>query len=107
MTLKPYTLLYKYTINRGKLHVREGVTNKIGDRMVVNFKDSADENLKAANCPRIEDIGVIRSVGPTLWLYDRDDELAKQKFIEFENQKIELLLKQIDKKLRIIKCLEG
>lgn len=99
----PGTKLYRYTVRNGKFFIHEGVVNDNGIRMVVNFADGSFRQ----RCPRVEDIGIIRNTGPSLWLTDRDDELARQIFLDFEEAKLKQLYKQVETKIDIIKMLKG
>lgn len=94
-------ILYRYTIKNCKLFIHEGVVNDTGFRKLVNFKDGSPTQ----RCPRVEDLGKIRSVGQSLWLAERDDKKAMALFIAYETKKIEELNKQIDRKLDIIAML--
>ena len=101
MTIEPGMKLYRYTVRNGKFYIHEGTVNDNGIRKVVNFTDCASKH----RCPRIEDIGVVRNAGPSLWLIDRDDELAKQIFLDYEEYKLAQLRRLIDKKIEIIRML--
>ena len=95
------TVLYRYTIKNKTLYIREGVVDSYGLRTCVNFRDGST----AVRCPRAEDIGVIRTVGHSLWLKERDDRLAVRKFISFEEQKVAELEKRVKYKRETIECL--
>lgn len=94
-------VVYRYTVKNGKFNVREGIVNHCGIRYFVNFTDGGS----MLRCPRAEDFGKIRSVGHSLWLEDRDDDLARSKFIEFELDKIDRLREQINRKYAIVDML--
>lgn len=95
------TVVYRYTVKNGKFNVREGVVNCAGFRNLVNFTDGGP----AYRCPRKEDLGKIRSVGHSLWLNKKDDNLARQVFIDYELDKIDKLRKQIARKCAVIDML--
>lgn len=97
------TVLYRYTIKNKTLFIREGVVDSYGLRTCVNFRDGST----AVRCPRAEDIGVIRTVGHSLWLEERDDKLAVSKFIAYEEQKVAELQKSLEYKLETIEYLKG
>ena len=102
MNIKIGTILYRYTVRNGKLVVREGTVNQFGLRTCVNFKDGS----APVRCPGIEDIGVMRTVGHSIWLTDRDDELARKMFIDFEEGRIADLQGSIDRKREVVKKLK-
>lgn len=96
------TTLYRYTLKNGKFAVREGTVNQFGLRTCVNFKDGSSP----VRAPRSEDIGVIRPVGHSLWMIDRDDAKAKQMFIKFEERRIDELEELIEKKRETVSQLK-
>ena len=96
------TVLYRYTVKNKKLYIHEGVVDNYGLRTCVNFRDGCT----SVRCPRAEDIGVIRTVGHSLWLEKRDDELARHKFIAYEEQKIAELEKRLAWKREVIDMLK-
>ena len=101
MIIEPGMKLYGYTVRNGKFFIHEGTVNDNGIRKIVNFTDGTFRQ----RCPRPEDIGVIRSEGPSLWLIDRDDKLAKQMFLKYEEHKLEQLQRQVETKINIIRML--
>lgn len=96
--IKVGTTLYRYTVKNGKLVAREGIVRTFGLRTCVVFLDGS----APVRCPRDEDIGVMRHVGHSIWLIDRDDGRARQMFIEFEEGRIADLQRQIDKKQAVV-----
>jgi hypothetical protein len=54
----------------------------------------------------MNEFGVIRSNGPSLYLNKRDDELAKKLFIEFEEASLAALQKQVTIKTELIRNLK-
>lgn len=94
-------VLYRYTVCKGKFFCHEGVVNDSGFRPLVNFRDGS----QTVRCPRDGDIDTIRRVGHSLWMTERNDKLARQMFIEYEQQKINELNRQIDQKMNIIAML--
>ena len=96
-------VLYRYTVKNQKLYIHEGVVDNYGLRTCVNFRDSTP----AVRCPRAEDIGVIRTVGHSLWLEKRDDKFAIRKFIAFEERKIAELEKQLSWKCGVVEMLNS
>lgn len=95
-------LVYKYTVRNGKLFVHEGEVRTVGIHQNVYFKD----NYQRTRCPKREEFGVILSNGPSLWLGERDDKLAKQLFIEFEEAGLAKLQEQINIKSELIRKLK-
>ena len=79
------------------------MVNNYGLRTCVNFRDGTT----AVRCPRAEDIGVIRTVGHSLWMLERDDDLARRKFIAFEEKKIEELEKHLAWKRNVVEMLKS
>lgn len=104
MLIEQGKTLYQYALLNGNFVIREGIVNVCGERRVVNFSNGGS----AVRCPEAEDIGQLRrSSVPVLWLTERDDELARQMFIGFENRKIVKLLKQIEECNRLIGMLNS
>lgn len=97
------TTLYRYTIRNGVFHVAEGVVTEHGIRKKVIFSDG----VKMVRCPRKTDIGKILNVGPTLWLYERNDETAMRIFIGYEECKLDQLRRLMDKKIATVKMLRS
>lgn len=94
--------LYRYTLKNGKFIVREGTVNQFGLRTCVNFRDGSSP----VRAPRPEDIGVIRPIGHSLWMVERDDAKAKRMFIEFEERRIEELEELIERKRETVSQLK-
>ena len=95
-------LVYKYVLRKGKLFVHEGEISIVGRMQNVYFKDRTPR----VRCPKRDEFGVVQSDGPSLWLGERDDELAKQLFIEFEEAGLAKLQEQIRIKSELIKALK-
>lgn len=96
------TVLYRYTIRNKKLHINEGVVANYGLRTCVNFRD--DRN--SVRAPRMEELGVIRTVGHSLWMKDRDDKLAIRKFISFEEKKLAEMEQRAKAKRELVAMLQ-
>lgn len=92
----------RYNIKNGKFFIHEGVVTEGGRRLYVCFKDGTAKHI----CPKRGEFGKIFTSGPTLWLLERDDELAKRTFIEYEEQTSIELQKQIDRKRELIEMLK-
>lgn len=92
----------RYNIKNGKFFIHEGVVTEGGRRLYVHYKDGTSKDI----CPGRGAFGKIFTNGLTLWLLEKDDELAKRTFIEYEEQKIMELQEQINKKQEIIKKLK-
>ena len=97
------TVLYRYNIKNKKLYIHEGIVDNYGLRTCVNFRDGRN----SVRTPREEDLGVIRTVGHSLWLQERDDELAIRKFISFEEDKIAELEKRVKAKRELVATLQS
>ena len=97
------TVLYRYNIKNNKLYIHEGVVDNYGLRTCVNFRDERN----SVRAPREEDIGVIRTVGHSLWLRERDDKLAIRKFISFEEQKLAEMEERVKTKREVIAMLQS
>lgn len=106
MSFEVGTKLYRYTIKNNKFHIHEGIVNQCVNRKVVVFP-SGGFNHSSVRCPRETDIGAIRHIGLTLWLDKRDDELAKKIFVDYEEQQIRKLEKQLADKREIVKMMRG
>lgn len=102
MEIKVNTILYRYTVKDGKLIIREGIVSNYGLRTCVHFVDGTP----AVRTPRPEDIGVIKHVGHSIWLTDRDDDKARKMFITFEERRIGELEKTLIKKREVVSRLK-
>ena len=106
MSIEPGTKLYRYSIRQNKFYMHTGVVNECLGRKRVVFIDGG-LNHSTVHCPRPEDIGVVRHIGLTLWMTERDDGLAKQMLIDYEEHQIHQIEKQLVNKKEIIKMLRG
>lgn len=99
------TTLYLYTIRTGqfKVHKGEATDDKYGPRY---RKVVFETKINKERCPNVEEIGVIQTGGPRLWLTERDDDKARKMFIQYEEDKLFELEKQVVKKRALIKMLE-
>lgn len=103
MQIETGKVIYRYTIRNKRLYIHEGVVNECGVRKFVNFWDGYPH----ARCPRVEELEVVRSNGPTLWLAERDDGKARRLFVQFEEDKLVGLREQIRVKEEIVEMLKG
>lgn len=103
MSIEPGVKLYRYTIRNGKFICHEGVVVEVDERRRVIFSDG----VTSARCPRDNDIGVVRHIGPSLWLYEKDDERAKQIYLDYENRRLVSLRRQIGKHAEIMNMLKS
>ena len=103
MDIKLNTILYRYTVHNGKLIVREGIVSNYGIRTCVHFTDGS----AAVRTPRPEDIGVMKPIGHSIWLAERDDEKARRMFIEFEERRIVELEETLRKKREVVRMLKS
>ena len=101
MTNMTGILVYKYTIRKGKMFIHEGKVGTNGLHKLVYFDDG-----RVGRYPKMNEFGVIRSNGPSLYLNKRDDELAKKLFIEFEEASLAALQKQVTIKTELIRNLK-
>ena len=95
--------VYKYTLRNGEIFVHEGMVIEQGSHKNVYFKTKG----LTERYPKKTEFGIVHSSGPSLWLSDRDDELAKCIFVEYEERCLTDLQKQIERKLQLIKALKG
>ena len=105
MSIEPGDILYRYNVRHDRLIRYTGTVTNLNGRRVVIFKDS----VSTVRCPREQDIGIIRSdggFGPTLWMDSRDDELAREIFLEYEEDRLSKLRKQIAEKEKIVSMLK-
>ncbi|MBQ1189666.1 MAG: hypothetical protein IIX57_04560 [Lachnospiraceae bacterium] len=103
MLIEPGVKLYRYTIRNGKFKCQDGVVDEVNGRMRVIF----DGGASSARCPKDNDIGIVRHVGPSLWLCEKDDELAKQIYLDYEKHRLISLRRQIGKHAEIMNMLKS
>lgn len=103
------TVLYLYTIRSGEFRVHKGkvIKGKYGNKYAVYHKVHFETRAAKEFCPKVNEIGVIQTGGPRLWLTERDDKKAAEMFIEFEKNKLAELEAKVDKKKALIKTLES
>lgn len=99
----PGEKLYHYSIRNGKFAVKEGVVRESATHWSYPYVDFQGERRLA---PRKDKIGKLCQGGPSLWLFERDDELAKKMFIEYEEKCIEKLQQDIDKRRELIEIIK-
>ena len=95
--------VFKYTVRNGKLFAHEGDIVMNGGHKYVDFKHECSRT----RCPKTDEFGIVHTNGPSLWLTERDDKLAASLFIEFEEQKLAELQRQIVIKTELINALKG
>lgn len=95
--------IYWYTMKNAQFFVHEGevALRPYSRAKCVHFNDGASHGLY----PKETDIGVVLR-GTSLWLENRDDELAKRIFIEHNEKCIAELEEQIRRKHENIKILK-
>ena len=103
MDIKVNTILYRYTTKDGKLIVREGIVSNYGLRTCVHFVDGSP----AVRAPRSEDIGTMKPIGHSIWLTERNDDKARNMFIEYENRRIAELEETLRKKREVVDMLKS
>ena len=96
--LEPGTTVWRYQVRNGRYLIEEGTVSLFGDRYRVAFTDGG----MTTGGPRKEDIGVVRTHGPILWLLERDDEKARRLIIEYEERTIAELEQAIANKRKIL-----
>lgn len=96
--------VYKYTLRKGKMFIHEGtVIEGLFNVKCVVFKDqSATDRL-----PCDDDFGKVDTKGTSLWLAERDDELARHLFVAYEEHSIAKLQEMINKKTKLIEDLKS
>ena len=94
--------IYWYTAKNCKFIVHEGEIIERHNQLLIYFKDDYSRVLM----PKDDDFGKIIS-GTSLWLTERNDELARKMFIEYQEQCLSKLQKQIDDKIKFIELLKG
>lgn len=102
MTIEVGSKIYYYTLDRNaKIHVHECEVKLHGKHMVVQIDDYRCKILKAI------DFGIVQSSKSVkVWLTERNDELAKNLFLEYEEQSLAELQEQIKKKSEKIRKLK-
>ena len=90
-----------YTAKHNKFLIYEGEIIEEHNKKYVDFKDGRHSRHSLW---RVK-FGEIQN-GVSLWLPERNDELAKSMFIEYGEQFISKLQKQIDARLKLIKMMK-
>lgn len=99
----PGEKLYHYSIRNGKFAVKEGIVKEPETYWGYPYVDFQGERRI---CPRPDKVGVLRTTGPSVWLLSRDDELAKELFINYLESRIEDYQKEIDKRRELIEVIK-
>ena len=94
--------VYKYTLKNEKIFVHEGI---IVEGRVRNFVHFEDRNL-AARLPKENEFGIVQVSGPSLWLTEKNDELAKRIFIEYLENGILELEEKINRRSKLVNLLK-
>lgn len=97
------TKLYHYTIRNGKFTVKEGIVRESNKKWSYPYVEF-DYGRQVA--PRMYKIGELRTGGPSLWLLERDDELAKKMFLEYEEECLRKLEEDVEKRRRLIESIK-
>ena len=103
MTVNVGETMCKYFMEDGRFVIHEGLVIEQDGQRYVNF--GSVKSLE--RFPRYRDIGRVWKDGETLWVTERDDELAKRLFTEHWVKHIEELQKQIDEASEYIKIVRG
>lgn len=93
--------IYHYSIRYGVFTVKEGIIRRHNPNMSYHYP-YVEFKYGRLMIPKMDEVGMVRSGGPSLWLFERNDELAKKLFIEYEEGYIENLQKDIDKRKELI-----
>lgn len=108
MIFEPGTKLYLYGTRNGTFTVHEGIVVEGRYGNYPRYHRVAFETrLAKAYLPKPDEVGVVQTCGPRLWLTERDDLKAKELFLEHERKKLAGLEKQVEKKRALIKMLES
>ena len=103
MTIEVGSRIYYYTLDRNaKIHVHECEVKLHGKHMVVLVDEYRTKLLKTIDFDIVQANKSVR-----VWLKERNDELAKNLFIEYEEQSLAELQEQIKRKSEKIKILKG
>lgn len=103
MTIELGSKVYYYTLDRNaKIHVHECEVQLHGKHMVVLIDEYRAKLLKAIDFDIVQANRSVR-----VWLRERNDELAKKLFLEYEEESLAELQEQIKKKSEKIKTLKG
>ena len=94
-------VVYRYSYRNGKLFVHEGTVTWDMGRPLVYFNDGSETQ----RCPADSQFGKVRRVGHSLWMTERNDDLARSMYAEYELNKIEKLKVEIDRRYRNVDIL--
>ena len=99
--------VYYYTFKKGIFKVEEGIVtivNGVFGHTFVYFKP-LDNPKRLTNYEGIHE-KVLGKGLPHIWMTERDDELARQLFIEYEESIINVFLSKIEDKKKLIEILK-
>ena len=94
--------VYKYTLKNEKIFVHEGIIVEDRVRKSVRFED---KKLRV-RLPKDEEFGIVQVSGPSLWLTEKDDRLAKRIFIEYLENGISELQETINRRSKLVDLLK-
>lgn len=106
MKMEIGSTLYLYTARNGKFHVYEGMIVENKRRFYMKHVVRFDGRTQLEYPPTDKQIGRVLGGGPRLWLLERDDNLARKLFLEYEEEKLKQLEKQYNKKVELIRVLK-
>lgn len=66
---------------------------------------SFNDGSPTLRCPTDDQFGTIRRVGHSMWMLERNDDLARATFIEYELAKIDKHREDIERRYRTIEAL--
>ena len=95
--------LYHYSMRNGKFTVKEGVVVESTTHWSYPYVEFPGERRIP---PRKDKIGKLLKSGLSVWMFERDDELVKKMFIEYEEKQIEKLQQDIDKRRELIEVIK-
>lgn len=98
-------IIYHYNIIDGELTVKKGIIKTANEGKKYSYK-YVEFDYGRLEIPRMSEIGIIHSGRPSLWLFERDDELAKKMFIEYEEECIEKAKEDIEKRQKLLEVIK-
>lgn len=105
MSIEVGDYICRYTLVEDDIKVDEGVAFECGPRKYVQFNE-----LEApVKVPRTADLGSVWKDGKTVWLAVRDDERAREVFVDYGIRRIRELraeIDDVDDMVAFIRCYE-
>ncbi len=106
---EPGTTLYLYTIRNGKFSVHKGmvIEGKYGFGRPGWRKVTFETKQAKEWCPSIDEVDILQTSGPRIWMTKRNDYKARDMFLGYEKVKLAELENLVAKKQALIKVLES